>query len=360
MLFAGGGSGGHIFPNIAILERLRERGAPIEPHFLVSDRPLDAEVLADEGLAGTALEVAPLPRHPLAVPRWLRRWRRSVRTVRRLIEAARPAAIVATGGFVSGPAAVVAQRARVPLALVNLDAVPGRANRRVGHRATRLFSAHVVRGWHGAQQIQVPLRRSALCDAAPADARRELGLAPSTPVLLVCGGSQGASSLNRTMAQMAARLPTTGPWQVLHLCGAADADMLRAAYAAANIPAVVLAFCRTMGTAWVSADLAISRAGAGSVAEARANAVPTIFLPYPHHADEHQRLNAAPLVAGGGAVLERDRIDPAANACHLLPLLTRLMDDQDARAMMAARLRAEPPDDGAAIVADWVHARLPH
>jgi UDP-N-acetylglucosamine--N-acetylmuramyl-(pentapeptide) pyrophosphoryl-undecaprenol N-acetylglucosamine transferase len=167
-----------------------------------------------------------------------------------------------------------------------------------------------------------------------------------------------------------------GGWQVFHLSGDKDVAELTRDYAAAKVPARVLPFCDAMGLAWGSATLAISRAGAGSVGEAWANAVPTLFFPYPYHRDQHQKLNALPLTHSGagagaenvqspesrvqsrganpGAVLLEDLIDPAANAAQTGPVLMDLIADAGKRQKMAAQLRATRPADGASAVADWL------
>src|SRR5690606_34808033 len=150
----------------------------------------------------------------------------------------------------------------------------------------------------------------------PAQAREALGLAPDQPVLLVTAGSQGAATINRMMMALVKHpqgRAALADWQVYHLSGAREREAVERAYAEAGVAARVEPFCQRMGLAWRSAELAISRAGAGSVAEVLANAVPTIFMPYPYHKDQHQRLNALPLADAGGAVLVQDHIDAEAN-----------------------------------------------
>jgi UDP-N-acetylglucosamine--N-acetylmuramyl-(pentapeptide) pyrophosphoryl-undecaprenol N-acetylglucosamine transferase len=111
-----------------------------------------------------------------------------------------------------------------------------------------------------------------------------------------------------------------------------------------------------MGLAWASASIAVSRAGAGSVAEAAANAVPTIFFPYPYHKDRHQKFNALPLTAPGAALLMTDLIDPPSNARQLAPRLIHLMANTTRRYQMADLLRKLQPPDGAAAIANWINS----
>ena len=355
ILFAGGGSGGHIFPNLAIAERLHECASDVSVHFLVSNRPLDARVLSGRDLAFTPLPVRPLTRKIWSVPRWMVDWRSSVKTVGRLIEQLDVAGVVATGGFVSGPAVVAARRRGIAVGLVNLDAVPGKANRFMARKADRIFSAYDVSGWRSVR-IGVPLRRSAIARGPCDEARRCLGLAPDLPTLLVSGGSQGARTMNDLMAELAGRgVPGPG-WQVLHLSGPSDEVRLRDVYEANGVKAVVLAFCDQMGLAWTAATVALSRSGAGSVAEVWAAAVPTVFLPYPFHADQHQRLNALPLVDLGAALLVGDRADAPTTADEVGPLLRELMINEARRHGMTELMRRRTPKDGAEVVAQWLAA----
>jgi UDP-N-acetylglucosamine--N-acetylmuramyl-(pentapeptide) pyrophosphoryl-undecaprenol N-acetylglucosamine transferase len=138
---------------------------------------------------------------------------------------------------------------------------------------------------------------------------------------------------------------------VSHESGANEDEAVREAYAAAGVPALVQPFFDTMGLAWGAADVAVSRAGAGSVAEAWAARVPTVFMPYPYHKDQHQRFNALPLEQGGGAVIVQDRIDESANVAEAGRVIVELMTDAGARAEMRAALLRLGPVDGARQVA---------
>lgn len=368
ILFAGGGTGGHIFPNLAVLERLREAmGDDVRGHFLVSDRLVDATILETAGESYTALPAQPFSRQPVRLWQCVRACRQSVMQVNDLITQTRAAAMVSSGGFVTPPALYASRRAGLPAALVNLDAVPGLASRAAARWATDLFTAYRTEKLQSAQPIGLPLRRSALASCSPEEARRLLGLSTQRPTLLVTAGSQGARSINRTLAELcrrpgireALKAPDaeSDAWQVLHLAGNNERDELALAYEAAEVPAVVLTFCQEMGLAWAAADLAISRAGAGSVAEAWANGVPTIFMPYPHHRDQHQRLNAAPLVERGGALLITDHSEPTRNAAVLVEPLTELLTRPEQLQVMRDRL-GQPPADGAEIVAAWVRLAI--
>jgi len=361
VLFAGGGSGGHIFPNMAVLERLRELYVPVGPHFLVSDRPLDAQIVKRQGYPFTALSAQPLRWHPAKLWDFWQAFKRAINETHDVIARTHARALIATGGFVAAPALLAAKEARIPCALVNLDAVPGKANQRMARHADAIFSVYSTPMLPRAQSIGMPLRRSSLSDAAPNRARAALGLTPGVETLLVTAGSQGATSVNRMMIELCTRTEARkalGEWQVLHLTGDHDRAEVAAAYRQAGVRAVVQPFCGAMGLAWRAATLAISRAGAGSVAEAWAAATPTLFYPYPYHKDEHQRRNCEPLVNAGAALLMKDQVDPVENAGRLMGALFALMRNATQREKMRRILRASPPPDGAAALARWLMMQM--
>lgn len=315
-LFAGGGTGGHIYPALAIAEELLDLDPSLHVEFACSTRAIDAQVLSGAALRDQPPTFTPIPAQPLGLrPRALRRflgsWGPSVRAVRARLRAMPNPTLVAMGGFVAAPAAQAARAQRAPVVLVNLDAVPGKANRWIGSHAGRAYSAARVDrpGWNVVPPI---VRRGARAPGTPEHCRESLGLAPGKPTLLVTGASQGAASINHAVVAWLESLGESArAWQVIHQTGAGAEDGVRAAYERLGIHALVREFLSPMGPAWGAASLAVARCGAGTVGEAWANAVPAIFLPYPHHRDQHQRLNALPLVECGGAVLVEDLVDPA-------------------------------------------------
>ena len=217
-------------------------------------------------------------------------------------------------------------------------------------------------GRSGWTEIPPIVRRDAMAPGDGAECRRMLGLDPDRPTVLVCGGSQGARSINLFMAAFVDRhRDLLRPWQVIHQCGDKDEDDVRYAYEASSVPALVTPFLDPMGPAWGAADLAVSRAGAGSVGEAWANRVPTIFMPYPFHKDQHQKRNAAVLVEAGGAVVVEDRIEAGANAERAAgEALRRLLGDAGARAAMRTALAGLGTTNGAEQVAGAIRTMERH
>lgn len=359
VVFAGGGTGGHIFPNLAIWERLRQLQPQAQAVFHVSNRPGDAATMQALGLKYESSSITPLPpvSRPWRWPGFVGLWRRCVAQAHERLARDQVETVVATGGFVSGPVMVAAAKLGLRCVLVNLDAVPGKANRRLRRRATKLFSAHACEGWDDAEVIGLPLRAASIGPDDQGRARECLGLGPDRETLLITGATHGAQSIIEMMLALIARpefCAVLRDWQVFHQCGGYDVDVLSAAYAAAGIDAKVVDRTDQIGCAWRAASLAISRAGAGSVAEAVANATPTVFLPNPYHADGHQRANARALEVAKAAMIIADHVDPATNVERHQALFTRLIEHASERDAMAQSLRAVQPEDGANRVARWI------
>ncbi|MEC9373072.1 MAG: UDP-N-acetylglucosamine--N-acetylmuramyl-(pentapeptide) pyrophosphoryl-undecaprenol N-acetylglucosamine transferase [Planctomycetota bacterium] len=361
-IFAGGGTGGHLYPGLAIAREILARDGSARCVFICSDKALDAEILGHEGVEFHPIPARPLSVRPKGLIRLIWNWGKCVRTARGILrgvkEAGAGAHVVSMGGYVSAPIAQAARVERVPVTLVNLDAVPGKANRWIARRAAHRFTAAVFPGAEekGFRVIPPVVRAEAVAKGEKAACRAALGLDPARRTLLVTGASQGATSINAFMARMAERSPEAFEgWQVFHQAGPSRETVggtaLADVYRGAGIDAVVVAFCHDMASAWGSADLAVSRAGAGSVAEAWANGTPTLFLPYPYHRDEHQRHNAAQLESAGAAVIVRDRIDADANVREAGETLGGLLTDGALRELMAAAMRGLGAGDGAGRVA---------
>jgi len=362
IIFAGGGSGGHVFPALAIRERVLAARADARTVVVCSEKEIDRRVLEQSG--ADKIDFRPIPARPFSLSplrllKLARNWGRCVREARALIRELRAdcdVRICAVGGYVSAPVVQAARVERAPIVLINLDAAPGLANRWAARHAERVFTAAALDRERAGWELIRPVARSAAFAPGPAAACRErLGLEAEGRTLVVLGGSQGARTINLAMLELARRQPE---WmrgmQILHQTGGgfAEAGDLSQAYENGGGHAHVVEFVEEIGAAWGAADVVLSRAGAGSVGEAWANGTPTVFLPYPFHKDEHQRRNARVLEAAGGAVVLRDAIQPAANADTLGETLARILTDANERARMARALHSLGPADGADRVAE--------
>lgn len=360
IIFAGGGSGGHIHPGVAIAEQVRLIEPSVGIRFIVRDQPLDKVILDAGGWEHHGIDAAPFVKSPKGLLRFARRWGGCVRRSRAIIRERLTdggVRVVAMGGYVAAPVAQAARAERVPVTLVNLDAAPGMANRWIARRAESCMTAATIPARFGWAQITPIVRESAVADADQAECKRRMGVDPMKPMLLVTGASQGARSINLLLMAMAEQMPEVFQgWTIVHQVGPSSGDGgepgVLAAYRVAGIDAVVVETIDRMGDAWGACDLAVSRSGAGSVGEIWANAVPALLMPFPYHKDQHQRLNAAPLIECGGAAMVEDRIDPARNLQEAGAELIGLLCDQDRREAMRAGLRSLPPAAGARAVAE--------
>lgn len=330
IVIAGGGTGGHLFPGLAVAEVLRQRGASV--HFIGTERGLEARRVPQEGYPLHLISVSGLLRVGLlARLRGITRLPLAALQTLRLLQRLRPAVVVGVGGYASGPAVLLAALAGFPTAVLEQNSVPGRTNRLLARVATRLFLAFPEAADYfprGARERVVlagnPVRRALLAafTAAPAVAgpARE-------PTVLVLGGSQGAHAVNELVAaalthlhQQGARLP-----RLLHQSGPADVESLRARYQALGSPAgtlTVMPFIEDMGRAYAECDLVIGRAGATTLAELCAVGRPALLIPLPTATDDHQTRNAQHLVQAGAAqLLPQGATTPAALAQSLQALL---------------------------------------
>ncbi|HPD31651.1 MAG TPA: UDP-N-acetylglucosamine--N-acetylmuramyl-(pentapeptide) pyrophosphoryl-undecaprenol N-acetylglucosamine transferase [Phycisphaerae bacterium] len=355
-VFAGGGTGGHLFPALAVVELLRERGLPVDVSFFCTQRPIDQNVLDEAQIQAYPLSVLPFPTRPWAWPRFLWHWRQSVSVCRQAFQQRRPAVIVGAGGYASGPPVHVGLKMGIPTFLLNPDAVPGRANRHLGKRPDL---AGVFAQWDVTKAsfpptapvyvTGCPVRKAfrSVCESAAklntleavrdkmGELKQSFSLDPSRPMLLITGASQGARTINEAFIRLADQIASAG-WQVLHLTGQADYERVAREYRRSSLSAAVLPFTDRMAHAMLASDLIVSRAGASTLAEILAVGKPSILLPYPFHRDRHQWHNAEVLVKAGAAILLDDLKDGEENARQIRPVLTDILNNASHRERMGA------------------------
>lgn len=360
VVFVGGGTGGHLYPALAIIEQLRVIDPVIKTHVVCSERRIDTAILESEDAQFSTIPAVSPSGGARGAVRFVLRWGPSVRGVRAVIRAMKEecdrVVVVSMGGFVSAPSALAARAEKCELVLVNLDAVPGKANRWIGKRAGRAFSAaQIVSGdpRFASWELIRPIVRDFEGRCGVERARLEFGLERGLRTLLVTGGSQGARSVNQFMVEMARRHGGAFEgWQVLHqVGGGGDGEEIAIGYREAGVRGVVVEYIEEMGAALMVAECAVGRCGAGTVGECWAAGVPGVFLPYPFHKDEHQKHNAAVLVEAGAAVVCEDLIDPEKNVGAHGGVLGGLLRDADRLESMRAGLKGLGPADGAAEIA---------
>ncbi|GAB5496427.1 MAG: undecaprenyldiphospho-muramoylpentapeptide beta-N-acetylglucosaminyltransferase [Phycisphaerales bacterium] len=362
VVFAGGGTGGHIQPNLAIAEQLALlMPGKVGGTFVTSERPIDAKVLSEETIDGFAFDqlvspAKPIAMKPMALARFVLNWGGSVRAGRRAIrglkETCDRVVVVSTGGFVSPGVAMGARAEGVPSVLVNLDAVPGKANRLMQRWATRQLTSAPT-GDTRLERIAPIVRGRMLETPSKEDASSHFGLDTNRNTLLVTGGSQGAQSVNdfvvRALKELEGDLDLAS-WQVIHQCGKDAEESLTKRYDALGVKAWVGAYIDRMDLAFKASDAAVTRGGAGTIADLWATRTPALVLPYPYHADEHQKVNAKELTDTGGVSVGIDKIEPESNLRENLEKLRKLLDSKTRREMSVA-IESLGPADGARSVA---------
>lgn len=348
--FCGGGSGGHLTPAIAISEALERRVPSLRLSFLTSGRPVDLQILkAWQPNANTSITPLRLhsSRHRL---RYSLNAAASVWQCMRRFDEDRPDVVVGLGGFASIPGAVAARWRGIPLALLEINCVPGRANRWLRRGTRVVFSgwpmlARYRQSWASlVVQTGVPLRNSFF-------RQRGHGLAsPAERTLLILGGSLGAQSLNDLVLRAVVEnqcLPTG--WRVEHQAGASDVQRLTAAYANSGVPAAVHSFIDNVPAAMQSASLIVSRAGGVTLAEISAIGRAAVLVPLPDSADNHQHENAAFYAGTGAAEVVHTGNTPAVD--HFAARLHELCNSNETRARMEEQAESLVRADAADVIA---------
>ena len=355
---AGGGTGGHIEPMLALADALRRRadgGPDIRITCLGTARGMETRLVPARGYDLRLIPPVPLPRKPtvdlLRVPG--RVWR-AVAETRALLDELAADVVVGFGGYVALPAYLAARRSKVPVVVHEQNALPGLANRIGARFAARVGVTTPGTPLHKGEHVGMPLRTAISTLDRPArraEARAAFGLDEHRPTLLVFGGSQGAATLNRAAVAAADALTAAGV-QVLHARGPKNTDVTVPARPAGSAPYVVVDYLERMDLAYAAADLALCRAGAVTVAELSAVGLPAAFVPLPIGNGE-QRRNALPVIeAGGGLLVEDADLDATWIQSHLVPLLT----DPVALAGYAAHAAAAGVPDADEKLADIVMA----
>lgn len=355
IVMAGGGTGGHLFPALAVAEALGQQNQDVDVLLLATDRKFDRTVLPDGPVAWRGQPVRPFPVGVWHWPGFLVAWWRSVRQVEKLFASRRPAAVLGTGGYGAGPAVHVAARLKIPIGILNPDALPGRANRHLAGKATAVFAQWPETTERFASGIDVRVTgcpvRSAFRTARRQEGLAAFGLDPARRTLLITGASQGARTINRAIVQLLEQLAGRDDWQVLHLSGEVDYEEVRAAYEAEHPTAKVLPFTEQMPEAVAASDLVVCRAGAGTLAELACVGRASLLLPYPFGRDRHQQANAEMMAKAGAARVMRDLIDPTRNAAQLGLALQELMSSPERLGQMAAAAKSLGRPDAAGQVA---------
>lgn len=338
ILFAGGGSIGHIAPSVAVADAMQEKHKDVEMHFICSERHEDIDFLRRNDRAFTTI---PAPKLGIGLPWKLVRATRQARTVLEHIE---PTVVFCKGGYVSIPVALAAKKLGIPIVLHESDSVPGRANKLVAKVASHICCGLPNVKFKGHAPVSVtgnPVRKE-LMEGVRDQGLEISGLSEHKPILLVIGGSQGALSINRIIAEELHCL--LHHVHIIHLTGEGKETV-----AAAETGYYALPFANEeLPHLYACADLALSRGGFNALCELAANRIPTIVCPLEGVGHNHQVHNATVAQETGGCImLPQSHLQEV-----VVNLVATIADDLDRRAEMSAAIASLNPPDAACQIAN--------
>ncbi len=341
LCIAGGGTGGHVMPALALADAARARWPQLKVSFIGAERGLEARLLPERGE-----NVQLLPMHGVMGAGLIQRLRvvlwelpQAVLAIRRSWRAERPDLLVGVGGYASISGVTAALVSRIPVVLYEQNAMPGLVNRTLARFCRCIMLGFAAASAHLARRVRSVVTGNIVRDSIA----RVRWQAHRPARLLVLGGSQGALALNRTVPEACIMLRREGcEFVVTHIAGSDESALqqVRESYARAGIDADVLPFCEDMAGFYGSGDLMVARAGAMTVSEAACCGLPTLFVPFPHAADDHQRHNAEALARLGAAVvLEQQALSAEALAQQIE---AHLFNSDKLARMSRAALAASP------------------
>ena len=362
VVFTGGGTGGHLYPAIAIADALRAQKNASVTFVGTADR-LEATIVPKAGYPLRTVSSRPFSRSggPWALVQFAAANLVGIWQAAFALLALRPDAIVATGGYVCFPVVVAARKLRFlglfrgPIALLEPNAKPGLTNRLLAPLVDEVWGAFAQADPRFAGkyvQTGIPVREALRALPARDAAIARLGLNPARKTLLAMGGSQGARAINDALATLVAADGLPPGWQLVHVTGEREYDrvrsMLEKEAPERTKPQAVRPYLDDLSDAYAAADLVLARAGASTVGELAALGKPAILVPYPHAAENHQAANAERVAAAGAAVVVADR---ELEAGRLRMLLAQTAEPGRLAALAAAASRLQAGDPVATIVA---------
>lgn len=349
VMIAGGGTGGHVYPGIAVAEELRRSRPDSDVVFVGTKRGLEATAVPEAGFRLRTIWSRGLPRRA-----WWR-WPGVLLTdffgclqALAVLRNERPDVVLGTGGYVSGPVSLAAWILRRPLVLQEQNSVPGLSNRWLAQIADEVHLSFVEARSYFRRKDHLRVTgnpiRPYILSGDRTTALEEFGLNTAKPTVFVFGGSRGAHRINLAALDAMRRLSGRVDVQFILQTGRDDFDMMRAAVDAERFPAKVLPFLKRIHMAYAAADLVVCRSGAMTLAEIAACGTPAILVPYPHAAHDHQAVNAANLVDRGAAAMIPDR---ELTGERLASEIARWLSDRQALSRMSANARTFARPDAA-------------
>ncbi|MGV8123249.1 MAG: undecaprenyldiphospho-muramoylpentapeptide beta-N-acetylglucosaminyltransferase [Candidatus Xenobiia bacterium LiM19] len=342
IVFTGGGTGGHIYPGIATAKALKSRIEDLSVLFMGTKRGLEAQLVPQEGFTISFISAKGLSSNPIKALSAMMSVSLGLLQSLKVMMTFKPHLVVGTGGYVSGPVALAASCAGVPVVIFEQNIIPGKTTRFLSRLARKVcVSFSETERYLPREKVVVtgnPVREVILARSRD-EGRAALSIAPERRCILVTGASQGARSINEGIINA---LPSwkDKKWTVIHLTGEKNFEQVKSRTDAilhgAALDYRCLGFLRNVEDAYAACDLAVCRAGATTLAEITARGIPSLLIPYPYSAEAHQEKNAAWLQDNGASVM----IPDAEVSEKLSSTITSLVDDEAALSAMAAHCRA--------------------
>jgi UDP-N-acetylglucosamine--N-acetylmuramyl-(pentapeptide) pyrophosphoryl-undecaprenol N-acetylglucosamine transferase len=351
ILFAGGGSGGHLFPGIAVAEEITGTFG-WDAVFLSTSKRIETTVFGGYRFPVRCVDAPKFTKNPLGLPGFAWKMARALNRSEKMLDELKPSAVVGLGSYASVGPVLAAARRGTPVFLLEQNAVPGKANRLLSTWAAGVFAQWECSRKYFRRPRRVvvagnPLR-TRIRTVSRYYARFALGLSPWQRTLLVLGGSQGARGLNRRIPECVKQTKKDiSTLQILHLCGDKNNKEVSASYGEGGCRAVVMPFVSEMELAYAAADLVVARAGGTTIAELAALGKPAVLVPFPSATDDHQRANAREYANLGAAeIIEETDLSPENADIMIFGLL---FDARRLEALGRAAALAAYPDAGARV-----------
>lgn len=361
VVLTGGGTAGHIYPALALAEKLKADGC--EVWYAGTPNGIESRIVPEAGIPFSGFESSGFNRrHPLTLPKGIARIMKSTRKAEKWFDDIKPDAVVAFGGYVSIPVARAAEHQGIPVVVHEQNSVMGMANKYIAKKAAAVCLTYEEAAKYVPEGIPWTVTgnpvRASVIEATREQGRKYLGIPDEATVLVVFGGSKGARHINEAVAAMKDELLAIDGLHVIHITGEAELDATKEQLALTDEEAEryhVMGYQNRMAETLAAADAVVSRAGATSLAEISAKAIPAILVPYPYATNDHQRINARALAdAEAALVVDDSEIDSEAFREAVL----RLASSADERARMKKAMLSLQPEDAAAKLDEVVESCL--
>lgn len=336
VVITGGGTGGHIYPAIAVAQHLLEKEIAKEVHYIGCPKNMESEIASKENIPFYSINISGMPRKcPLSIINWIKELQKSVKEASAHLKKIKPDVIFGTGGYVSGPVLISAIILRIPFIIHDSDAHPGIVSRFISPWAKGVNLAFEdAKKFITSKNIQIngnPIRTS-LQKITKINALNKLDLESNKPTLLVMGGSQGARAINTAILKSIKNLVEVHNFQVIHQTGSKNfteykKELLKAWPDYEQNPNYkIYPYFEDISIAYKVANLVVSRAGSLSISELNLMGLPSILVPYPYAAANHQKYNALAMQKAGAAIFLENK---DCNTENLIELVAKLLNTPD-------------------------------